>query len=192
MSINTTNNTNNNNLFASINTANNNNNNSSPFSNISNNNSNQNPFSTINNNNSNNNNSIFSFNNGRIFLNNNSSNIFNNNNSNINNLFSNSNIFGNNNKYEDNSKYINLGNEWNFSKNETDYFNDPFNEKWYKDNDEDNEIYDKNEYNILTQRVKKYCENNQGRKNYLEYCDKNSETLKTIRNMNLSFEDDDF
>jgi hypothetical protein len=123
-----------------------------------------------------------------IFNNNNN----NNNNNNINNLFSNNiNIFSNN-KYEDNSKYINLGNEWNLSKNETDILSDPFNPKWYKDSNEDNITYDKNEYNILTQRVKDYCENNQGRKNYLEYCDKNSETLKTIRSINLSFEENDF
>ena len=122
-------------------------------------------------------------------------NIFNNNNNNINNLFSNNNnnIFGKN-RYEDNSKYINLGNEWNLSRDDTDtdFFSDPFNPKWNKDDNEDNRAYDKDEYNMLTQRVKDYCNNNQGSKNYLEYCDKNSETLKTIRNMNLSFEDNDF
>ena len=46
--------------------------------------------------------------------------------------------------------------------------------------------------NVINQRIKKYCEKNRENKIYLEFCDKNSETLKTIRNLNSSFDNLDF
>ena len=100
---------------------------------------------------------------------------------NKNNIFNN-NVFNNNNNrnYEDNSKYIDLGRQWGISKSD-DVFSDPFNPKWYID---DKKEYSEKDIDTLNQTIKNYCESNKGRKNFLEYCDENSETLATIRKLN--------
>ena len=87
--------------------------------------------------------------------------------------------------YEDNSKYIDIGRRMDISKDE-DIYSDPFNPKWYIDNNDDEKIYDKRDIELLNKRIQNYCQNNKGRKNYLEYCDNNSQTLNTIRELNNS------
>jgi hypothetical protein len=145
----------------------------------------------INNNNNNlYNNDINSlFNNDNIFKNDDNNNF----NNSIKNLFqnnnnSNNNIFNNNNyekrNFEDNSKYIDLGNQWNMSK-ESDVFEDPFNPKWVFREDEEKKNYTQKDIDLINERTKIYLRNNQGRKNFLEFCDNNSETLQEIRNLNI-------
>ena len=170
--------------FSNLNTSINSNNN---YTNI---------FSSINiNNNSNNitnNTNPFSFinysknsNNGNILQNSQLSNLFNNNS-----FSSLSNIFYN--KNQENSNFVNFENKWDMSKDEGDIYNDPFNPKWYINQDDDMKIYSKRDIDAINKRIKKYCENNREKKIYLEFCDKNSETLKTIRNLNSSFNSLDF
>ncbi len=74
----------------------------------------------------------------------------------------------------------------NISKNE-DVFNDPYNPKWILDAENEDSEYNPKEVIFLSQRIKNYCRNNNGRKNYLEFCDNNSETLQDIKNFNPSF-----
>jgi hypothetical protein len=49
--------------------------------------------------------------------------------------------------------------------------------------------YNNNDIEILNQKIKNYIANNSGQKNFLEYCDNNSKTLETIRNIELDMED---
>ena len=179
---------------------NNNSNNKDPFAslnnnistNISNSLNNNNIFSSINNNNNksnlNLNNNLFSFNNNIDNISLNSFNIFKNDN-NSNNINT-SNIFSKN-TYEDNSKYIDLGQQMNFSNGQNDdIWNDPFNPKWYADDSLNKKDYDKNDINLLNEKIQNYIESNKGRKNYLEFCDKNSQTLNEIRNFDPNLDYD--
>ena len=84
-----------------------------------------------------------------------------------------------NRNYEDNSKYINIEQGMNA---EEDKYNDPFNPKWFLDNDNDKIDYSQKDIELISQKIKNYCEKNNVRKNYLEFCDNNSDTLQSIKN----------
>ena len=107
-------------------------------------------------------------------------------------MIQNNNIFYNNyqnRNYEDNSKSIDLGRQWNLSKEEDIFNDDPLNPKWNMDKDDDDNIeYSQKDIELLNERIKNYCEKNKGRKNYLEFCDNNSEIIQSIKDLNPSFD----
>ena len=187
-------NINNNSLF-SFKNSNNNINNNKLFNSI-------NALSNTNNSNiTNNTNNIFTFNkNGtqstspfNLFKSDNTNSSNNNNinnilNTNSNNIFSNM----NNKNYVDNSKFIDIGKQYNLQNDDSDIWNDPFNPKWYSDESSDKRDYNENEIEILNKKIQNYIENNNGRKNYLEYCDNNSQIINTIKNFNANLEEEDF
>lgn len=110
----------------------------------------------------------------------------------VNNIsINNNNIFSNisTNNYEDNSKYIDLGKNFSVSNPKPeDIWNDPFNPKWYQEDISSEKDYDKIDINYLNQKIQNYIEDNKGRKNYLEYCDNNSQTLNAIKNFELDLD----
>jgi hypothetical protein len=79
----------------------------------------------------------------------------------------------------------------NFSNGQNDdIWNDPFNPKWYIDESLNKDNYDKNDINLLNEKIQDYIKNNKGRKNYLEFCDNNSQTLNAIRNFDPNLDYD--
>ena len=79
----------------------------------------------------------------------------------------------------------------NFSSGQNDdIWNDPFNPKWYIDESLKKDNYDKNDINLLNEKIQDYIKNNKGRKNYLEFCDNNSQTLNAIRNFDPNLDYD--
>ena len=87
---------------------------------------------------------------------------------------------------------IDIGKQWNIINDDTDIWNDPFNPKWYSNDPPEKKDFDKKDIDLLNQKIQNYIENNKGRKNYLEYCDNNSETINAIKNLNSQMDEDSF
>lgn len=115
-----------------------------------------------------------------IFYNNNS--FFQNCNNNCNNSYISNSYFL---KPEENQKSMDLSRGWNELLN-SNVYEDPFNPRWYNNENDFNKKIEENDIEIINQRINNYCRENKGRKNYLEFCEQESLAIKTIKELEIN------